>query len=71
MRERGIALLPQSLDEAIDALESDAVVGGALGDTLLREFCGLKRDEAEAYARDAEPSAQVSDWEFDRYVTAF
>ena len=71
VRERGIALLPQSLEEAISALESDTVIGGALGDTLLREFCALKRDEAAAYARDASPSAHVSDWEFDRYVTAF
>jgi glutamine synthetase len=71
VRERGIALLPQSLGEALDALEADAVIGGALGDTLLREFCALKRDEAAAHARDAGPSAHVSDWEFDRYVTAF
>jgi glutamine synthetase len=71
VRERGIALLPQSLIEALDALEGDAVIGGALGETLLREFCALKRDEAAAYARDAAPSADVSDWEFDRYVTAF
>ena len=71
VQTRGIALLPQSLDEAIDALEGDSVIGGALGDTLLREFCALKRDESAAYRRDAEPGAQVSDWEFDRYVTAF
>ena len=36
--ERGIALLPQSLAEAVDALEADATVCGALGDTLAREF---------------------------------
>ncbi len=71
VQARGIALLPQSLGEALDALEGDAVVGGALGSTLLREFCALKRDEVAAHARDAGPSAQVSDWEFDRYVTAF
>jgi glutamine synthetase len=71
VRERGIALLPQSLGQALGALEADAVVGGALGSTLLREFCTLKRDEIEAHARDAGPSEQVSDWEFDRYVTAF
>jgi glutamine synthetase len=71
VQQRGIALLPQSLGEAIDALEADAVVGGALGSTLLREFCSLKRDEIADHARDAGPSEQVSDWEFDRYVTAF
>jgi len=65
VRESGIALLPQSLPEALDALEADAVVAGALGPTLLREFCALKRDEALAYAR------HVSDWELERYATAF
>ena len=71
VHERGIALLPQSLGEALDALEGDAVIGSALGDTLLREFCSLKRDEIADHARDAGPSELVSDWEFDRYVTAF
>ncbi len=63
--ERGIALLPQSLAEAVDALEADATVCGALGDTLAREFIALKREEHTAYAR------HVSDWELQRYATAF
>jgi glutamine synthetase len=65
IRERGIALLPQTLGEAVDALEADTVVGGALGATLLHEFCALKRDEALAYSR------HVSHWELERYATAF
>lgn len=65
IRERGIALLPQSLDEALDALEADAVVSAALGETLTREFVALKRDEALSHAR------HVSDWELERYATAF
>jgi len=65
IRERGIALLPQSLGEALDALEADAVVTAALGETLAREFVALKRNEALAHAR------HVSDWELERYVTAF
>jgi glutamine synthetase len=65
IRERGIALLPQTLGEAVDALEADKVVGGALGTTLLHEFCALKRDEALAYSR------HVSHWELERYATAF
>jgi glutamine synthetase len=65
IRERGIALLPQSLAEAVEALEADVVVAGALGATLTREFCALKRDEALAWSR------HVSDWELDRYASAF
>jgi glutamine synthetase len=66
---RGIALLPQRLDDALDALEADAVIAAALGPTLLREFVALKRDEcAAAPPHDA---GQVSDWEFQRYATAF
>ena len=65
IRARGIALLPQSLDQALDALEADAVVCGALGPVLTGEFLRLKRDEALAYAR------HVSAWEFERYASAF
>lgn len=65
IRARGIALLPQSLDQALDALEADAVIKGALGPALTAEFLRLKRDEALAYAR------HVSAWEFERYASAF
>ena len=65
IRARGLALLPQSLDQALDALEADAVVCGALGPVLTGEFLRLKRDEALAYAR------HVSGWELARYAAAF
>ena len=65
IRARGIALLPQSLDQALDALEADDVVCGALGPVLTGEFLRLKRDEALAYAR------HVSGWELARYAAAF
>jgi glutamine synthetase len=62
---RGIGVLPQSLAEAISALEADAVVRGALGDVLAAEFVRLKRAEWSAYAR------HVSAWELERYACAF
>ena len=62
---RGIGVLPQSLAEAISALEADAVVRGALGDVLAAEFMRLKRAEWSAYAR------HVSAWELERYACAF
>ena len=65
VRERGIALLPQHLGEAVDALAADATVCGALGETLAHEFIAAKRDEHTAYAR------HVSDWELQRYATLF
>lgn len=65
VRERGIALLPQSLDAAIDALEADAVVRGALGPALAAQFVAIKRDEWIAYAR------HVSAWEHQRYGDFF
>ena len=65
IRARGIAVLPQSLGEAVDALAGDEVVRGALGDTLAGEFIRLKRDEWTDYAR------HVSDWETKRYAAAF
>jgi glutamine synthetase len=59
---RGIALLPQSLAEALNALEADPVVQGALGAELGAEFLRLGRAEWLAYAR------HVSAWELERYA---
>jgi glutamine synthetase len=64
-RERGIAVLPQSLAEAVDALEHDAVLAEALGAELVEAFVQLKRDEWLAYAR------QVTPWEMARYAALF
>jgi len=65
IRARGIAVLPQSLGEAVDALAGDEVICSALGETLSGEFIRLKRDEWTEYAR------HVSDWEMKRYAAAF
>lgn len=63
--DRGIALLPQTLSEAITALEEDEVVRGAIGDKLAAEFIQLKRMEWVEYCR------HVSDWECKRYADFF
>jgi glutamine synthetase len=65
VRARGLALLPQHLGEALDALAGDAVITDALGDTLTAQFIRLKREEHIAYAR------HVSDWELQRYAAMF
>lgn len=62
---QGIGLLPQALNEAIDALEADTVVRAGLGEDLAREFIQLKRMEWTEYAR------HVSDWESRRYLEFF
>ncbi len=61
----GITLLPQALNEAIDALEADSVVRAGLGSDLAAEFIRLKRMEWTEYAR------HVSDWESRRYLEFF
>ncbi len=64
--ERPIAArLPQSLAEAVDALEADETLCNALGATLAREFIAAKRAEWIAYAR------HVSAWELQRYGDRF
>ena len=65
IHERGIALLPQDLGAALDALASDPVVSGALGPLLTEQFLQLKRQEFTAFSR------HVSDWELNRYAAAF
>lgn len=65
IRRRGIGLLPQSLGEALDALERDAVVQAALGESLCGQFVALKRAEWTAYTR------HVGSWEVERYADRF
>jgi glutamine synthetase len=65
LKDKGIKLLPQSLNEAIDALEADPVICGGLGHDLAREFIRLKRMEWTEYSR------HVSEWESKRYLEFF
>lgn len=62
---KGIKVLPQSLKEAVDALEQDEVVCNGLGKDLAREFIRLKRMEWTEYSR------HISDWESRRYLEFF
>jgi glutamine synthetase len=65
LEAKGIKVLPQSLHEAINALEQDSVVCNGLGPDLAREYIRLKRMEWTEYSR------HVSDWETKRYVEFF
>ncbi len=61
----GIGVLPQSLHEAIEALESDGLFAQQLGHDFIAEFCRLKRMEWTEYQR------HVSDWEVRQYLEFF
>ena len=64
--ERGkVAVVPQSLAEAIAALEADPVIQGGLGPELAEEFVKVKRREWVQYHN------AISRWEIDRYLTLF
>ncbi|MFA6179584.1 MAG: type III glutamate--ammonia ligase [Candidatus Methylopumilus sp.] len=65
LKEHGIGILPQNLNEAIRAFEEDQVIRDALGDALSEEFINLKDMEWVEYMR------HVSDWEIKRYVEFF
>lgn len=65
LKEHGIGILPQNLNEAIRAFEEDTVLREALGNSLSEEFIMLKDMEWVEYMR------HVSDWEIKRYVEFF
>jgi len=65
LREQNIALLPQTLQEALQEMERDEVVCDGIGTELAAEFIRLKRMEWTEYAR------HVSDWETHRYLEFF
>jgi glutamine synthetase len=59
---RGIAFLPRTLPEALDALEADEVLAEALGPVILPEFLKVKRSELAAY------NQHVHAWERRMYL---
>jgi glutamine synthetase len=65
LRDAGIGVLPQNLNESLDALEADKLLTGALGDDLAKEFLRLKRMEWVEYQR------HDSTWEVERYLEFF
>ena len=48
--ERGVRRLPSSLEKALDNLEADAVLTGALGELLATSYIAVRRSEARAFA---------------------
>ena len=65
LAERGIAELPRSLSDAVDAFAADPFIEKTLGTALRDEFVRYKRDEWEDYHQS------VSQWEVDRYARFF
>ena len=61
----GIETLPENLGQAVDALRSNEVVRGALGDHIPEKFIEAKEAEFNEYV------AEVSQWELDRYLETF
>jgi len=61
-RKYRIDELPRDLHEALDCLEKDTVIRGALGDHIYERFVEAKREEWQEY------SGLVSEWEVQRYL---
>ncbi|MCY3717486.1 MAG: glutamine synthetase family protein [Chloroflexi bacterium] len=64
-RMRQIAVLPQSLDESLDALSQDDVILSALGPYVSDRYIAAKRQECAEYNR------QVTEWELSRYLSRY
>jgi glutamine synthetase len=56
------ATLPDTLHDALDALEADEYMVGSLGPELVSTFTAMKRFEIERYRH------HVSDWDLDEYL---
>jgi glutamine synthetase len=61
-RESGEAL-PESLSEALAALNGSSLLREWLGDELVDAFVGVKSREADRFA------SAITDWERDEYLT--
>ena len=65
LRKREIDVLPRSLAQAIDCLEQDDVVNGALGSDYANYYIQTKRGEWRRYHNS------VSQWELDNYLGVY
>jgi glutamine synthetase len=65
LQARGIEVLPANLNEAIDALEQNEVVKGALGEEYASYYMDVKRDEWRRY------HSSVSGWEIENYLGVY
>lgn len=61
----GIQALPRNLEEALAAMQEDALIREVLGEEVSRSYISAKRREWEAYC------AQVSPWETEQYLYRF
>jgi glutamine synthetase len=57
--------LPHDLNEALDELEKDDVITGALGEHVARHFVQAKREEWREYI------TQVTSWELENYLVRY
>jgi glutamine synthetase len=55
---RGILRLPSTQEQALDALEADEVLAGALGDVLAQSYLAVRRSEWSAYSAGDEAFEQ-------------
>jgi glutamine synthetase len=62
LRRRNVGVLPDNLDDALDALQADEIVMDALGDHLAERFVEAKRLEWQEYR------GLVTPWELQRYL---
>lgn len=60
--ELGVDVLPQNLNDALQALRDDSLFADTLGEKLISEFLAIKQEEWAEYHRS------ISQWELDRYL---
>ncbi len=64
-RNLGLQFLPKTLDEALDALESDALIRDALGPHVYERFMQAKQAEWNDY------QLEVTAWELNKYLNTY
>ncbi|HEX2620847.1 MAG TPA: glutamine synthetase family protein [Phototrophicaceae bacterium] len=64
-RRRQVEMLPNTLGEALEALEQDDVIMGALGPYISDRYLTVRRQEYAEYEQ------QITRWELDRYINRY
>lgn len=72
LHARGVSMLPRTLEEALDAFDSDPLSESTFGPDMKAAFLKHKRQEWADYTKAAQDdAAEVTAWERARYLRMF
>ena len=69
LKERGVELLPRTLEDALDLFKESKLTKKILGEALHKEFYEARKLEWETFSKEHSFEKQeITRWEIERYI---